>query len=218
MGFKAVLFDLDGTLLDTLKDLALSVNAVLRKHGYREHPVESYRYFVGEGIEALARRAVGGEPQEGKEPLERLVAEIKEEYGRRWSDHTAPYPGIPELLDNLERKGVPKAILSNKPHDFTKLTVGALLASWKFDPVQGARPGAPTKPDPAGALLVAKMLGLSPGDFVYLGDTATDMKTAVAAGMYPLGALWGFRPAEELKQSGAVLLLEHPRELLELLD
>ena len=216
MTYRAAIFDLDGTLLDTLEDLADSMNAVLRNMGYPEHAVEAYRYFVGDGMEMLARRTLP-ESAVSDEQIARTMAGMEEEYGRRWADKTRPYPGIPEMLDELERRRIPKAVLSNKPDPFTKLTVKELLAGWTFDPVLGIRPGVPKKPDPVGALEIAAHLQIAPGEFLYLGDTNTDMQTAHSAGMFALGATWGFRPGTELKASGARRLLDHPSELLALL-
>ncbi len=213
MQFRAILFDLDGTLLDTLEDLALSVNAVLKRFGHPEHPLDSYRYFVGDGIEMLLRRSLP-EGAITEKYVGKLVQAVQEEYRNRWMDHTRPYPGIPELLTRLEDKVIPKVILSNKPHEFTVLTVEALLPSWRFAAVVGSKPGLPRKPDPAGALAIAQDLKIHPREFVYLGDTATDMQTAIAAGMYPVGALWGFRPAKELTDSGAKKLVQSPPEVI----
>jgi len=215
MKYKAVIFDLDGTLLDTLKDLALSVNTVLKEKGFKEHPVDDYRYFVGEGIEALVEKAFPAESI-SKEEFEGLVSQVKEEYSRRWADYTKPYPEVPELLNFLEEKSIPKAIFSNKPHEFTTITVETLLAGWKFKAVCGIQPGVPRKPDPRGALQIAEDMQLSPGQIVYLGDTITDMQTAVRGGFYPVGALWGFRPKEELLEGGASMLAETPLDLTKL--
>ncbi|MBM4444165.1 MAG: HAD family hydrolase [Chloroflexi bacterium] len=215
-GYRAVLFDLDGTLLDTVQDLADSVNAVLRRHGFPEHDVQAYKYFVGDGVEELARRALPEDQR--REPLMAgCVAAIREEYSQRWANNTRPYDGIPELLDALSAAGIPMAILSNKPDDSTRATVSRLLAGWRFHPVVGASASVPMKPDPGGALAIARSLSLPPEAFIYLGDTATDMKTARAAGMYAVGALWGFRTAAELAQSGAQTIIERPGQLLELL-
>ena len=132
-------------------------------------------------------------------------------------EHTRPYPGIPELLDALTARRLPLAVLSNKPDDLTTLIVSRLLATWRFAAVHGARPQVPRKPDPAGALHIARELDLAPGRIIYLGDTRVDMETARAAGMHPVGVLWGFRAAEELRDGGAAELLAHPGELLALL-
>lgn len=212
MNFKAVIFDLDGTLLDTLEDLALSVNAVLKKEGFPQHPVEAYRYFVGGGIEMLVKRSLP-EGEWKEEVLRRLIFAVRKEYSRRWADHTRPYPNVPEMLFSLEEQGVPKAILSNKPHDITELMVKTLLGKWEFAAVLGALPHIPRKPDPAGALKLAKQLKALPEEIVCVGDTAVDMRTAVAAKMYPVGALWGFCTAEELMESGARFLAKDPLEV-----
>lgn len=209
MNFKAIIFDLDGTLLDTLQDLALSVNAVLKEKGLAEHPVDAYRYFVGDGIDVLVERAFSSLGSSGFD-REALVGEVKAQYGKRWADHTVPYPGIPELLSELEKKTVPKAIFSNKPHEYAVLTVKTLLPDWTFTDILGIGPETPRKPDPRGALIIAEKMALKPEEIVYLGDTGTDMQTAVRGGFYAVGALWGFRPAQELLDSGAQMTAKHP--------
>lgn len=218
MGYKAIIFDLDGTLLDTLKDLALSVNAVLRQHGFSEHPVASYRYFVGDGIDILVRRAFPAESIKSEKGALYMVNAVKEEYARRWGDHTRPYPGIPAMLDSIEEKRLPKAIFSNKPHEFAVLTVNKLLPDWEFEEVCGVQSGIPRKPDPYGALMIAEKIMVKPEEVVYLGDTDTDMRTAVRGGFYPVGALWGFRSAEELLKSGAAMLAQKPKDVAEFFD
>ena len=215
MKFKAIIFDLDGTLLDTLKDLALSVNAVLERKGYPGHPVDAYRYFVGDGIDLLIERTFPAAAWSGNN-LNLLVNEVKEEYSRRWNDHTVPFPGVPEMLDSLEQRVVPKAIFSNKPHEFALLTVEKLLTDWYFFEVIGIGPEMPRKPDPTGALQIAAKMKLNPAEIVYVGDTDTDMKTALAGGFYPAAVLWGFRPEEELKASGARFLAADPLDIINL--
>ena len=213
MNFRAVLFDLDGTLLDTLDDLADSTNLALRQLGLPEHPVESYKQFIGDGIDNLIRRAVP-EQRRDSATLAECVKLTREHYSVRWAEKTRPYDGVPELLNALTAHRVRMAVFSNKPHDFTQLCVERLLAAWRFEIVLGAGPTLPKKPDPAGALLIAQRLALAPADIVYLGDTGTDMQTAAAAGMFPVGALWGFRTAEELVANGARTLIQQPLDLL----
>jgi phosphoglycolate phosphatase len=217
MNFRAVLFDLDGTLLDTLDDLADSTNLALRKLGLPEHPVINYKCFVGDGIENLVRRAV---PENHRDPstLTECVNLTREHYAARWDKKTRPYDEIPSLLDALTARDVRMTVFSNKPDEFTQLCVERLLADWPFEVVLGAGPTLPKKPDPAGARLIAQRLQLEPAEVVYLGDTDTDMQTAVAANMYPVGALWGFRTAEELVAHGARTLIQKPLDLLQLLD
>jgi len=216
MKYKAVLFDLDGTLLDTLADLAYSVNAVLNTYGYPEHAVDAYRYFVGEGIKVLVQRAfpVGTVSEEN---LDQMVEAVEAEYAVRWIDHTLPYPGVPEMLSYLEEKDIPKAILSNKPHKFTVKTTEALLPDWFFTAVYGIEDGMPKKPDPFGALKILQGMGIEPHQALFLGDTGTDMVTATKGGLFPVGVLWGFRPAEELLKAGARALLNHPLEIKEII-
>jgi phosphoglycolate phosphatase len=216
MAIEGILFDLDGTLLDTLEDLADSLNEVLSSEGFPTHPVTAYKYFVGEGVEVMIRRAL---PEDRRVPeiLERCLEKMRMVYTRRWRLKSRPYPGIPELLDALTARRLKMAILSNKVDFFTQIMVAELLSSWHFDRVLGVRPAHPKKPDPAGALEIARDLELAPDRFLYLGDTAIDMKTALAAGMFPVGVLWGFRPADELESGGARLLIEHPLDLLSIL-
>ncbi len=217
MGYKAIIFDLDGTLLDTLQDLAFSVNAILRKKGFKTHPVDNYRYFVGEGIEMLVQRAFPANIIDNSD-IPAYVKEVKEEYSRRWSEHTRPYPGVPEMLDFLQERRIPKAIFSNKPHEFTTITVETLLPAWDFTAVCGIKEGVRRKPDPKGALLIAEKMQLEPEQIVYLGDTNTDMQTAVAGKFFPVGALWGFRSAKELLDGGARILAESPADVTGLFD
>ena len=216
MNHKAIIFDLDGTLLNTIEDLTDSMNLTLSRFGFEGHDQETYKYFIGDGIETLVIRAL---PLESRNPeiITQCVEAMREEYALRWDKKTHPYPGIPELLDALSQRGWPISILSNKPDDSTRMVVAKMLPKWAFQIVLGARPSVPKKPDPAAALEIAGLLGLDPGQFVYIGDTGTDMKTAVEAGMFPVGALWGFRTAQELLAHGAKVLIEKPLDLLQYL-
>jgi phosphoglycolate phosphatase len=149
--------------------------------------------------------------------VSQCLESMRKNYARNWNAKTRPYPGIPELLDELTVRGIKMALLSNKLHEFTAMIVSALLSKWRFDAVRGEKPPVPRKPDPASALEIAGLLGVDPGAFLYIGDTGTDMKTANAAGMYAVGVLWGFRDAGELTAAGARKLISKPAELLELL-
>ncbi len=214
---QAVIFDLDGTLLDTLEDLSDSGNHTLARYGFPTHPIDAYRYFIGDGVGMLIRRMLP-EGQRDEETIGKVTETYRGEYGRRWNAKTRPYDGIGELLDALTVARIKTAVLSNKPHELTQKCVGALLSQWTFDVAMGHRDGIARKPDPAGALWIARQWELAPSEIVYVGDTATDMQTAVAAGMYPCGVVWGFRPAEELQASGAKALIQRPLELLGVLD
>jgi len=215
--FQAILFDLDGTLLDTLADIAGAANAGLKQLGFPAHPIESYRRFVGDGAGCLARRALPENHQDEK-TVERCREIIAAEYAKCWADNTRPYSGVAELLAELHKRGIPMAVLSNKPHDATRTVVEGYFPDHYFQIVRGSLPSVPIKPNPAGALQIAEELDILPGRFVYIGDTDTDMRTAVAAGMFPAGALWGFRTAEELVENGAKVLLNTPEEVLELFN
>ena len=205
MRFKAVIFDWDGTLLNTLEDLADSMNCVLERNRLPEHNLAAYRYFVGDGIEMLVRRALPFEVA-SENDFQRFVREMKSEYASRWLLKTRPYPGVPEMLAAFAAAGIAMAVLSNKPDDASNEIVKSLLPNIDFRIVLGATPERPKKPDPSAALEIASRLGISPEDFLFMGDTSIDMQTACAAGMFPVGALWGFRPAEELIASGAKVL------------
>ena len=175
--------------------------------------MEAYKLFVGDGMENLVRRALGQEALD-EALFARGLDLTRREYAGRWAEKTRPYPGIPDLLDKLSHRGIPMAVFSNKPDEFTRLCVSRLLSAWHFQAIQGATPDLPRKPDPSGALAIAARLGVVPGEVLYVGDTNTDMQTAVAAGMFPLGVLWGFRTAAELLATGAAALVKAPAEVL----
>ena len=214
--YDAVLFDLDGTLLDTLDDLTESMNSVLVRMGHPPHERDAYKYFVGNGIRKLAKRCLPEDCQDD-DSVKSCMETMREEYGKRWAEKTRPYDGIPELLGSLQDLGIKKVVLSNKPDALTRVAVNHFLSEWRFDLIKGAIDGVPKKPDPVQALEMAKMLHIPPARFLYLGDTNTDMRTACAAGMTPIGALWGFRTESELMESGAAHVIKRPEELLGLL-
>lgn len=217
MKFQAVIFDLDGTLLDTLADIADSMNAALERLGFPGHGQSAYRYLTGDGARALAERSLPeGARVEGT--IAACIQEFRAEYARRWRKKTRPYPGIPGLLSRLNENRIRMSILSNKLEEFAKKGAGDYFADIGFDFVIGVGSGLPPKPDPSGALLIARRLEIAPACFLYLGDTGVDMMTAARAGMFPVGALWGFRDEKELRESGAEATARSPVELLEFLD
>ncbi len=217
--FRAVIFDLDGTLLDTLEDIAGSMNRVLEKRNQPTYSVEDYKMLVGDGMEVLVRRAVSSEVSQSLEQdkIREIIQDFRGEYEKRWRMHSRPYPGIPELLGAIGGRGMKTAVLSNKAHPYTLTMTLELLADFQFEVIRGAMPEIPFKPDPTAALMIAEELGVPAGEIVFLGDTKLDMETARAAGMYPVGALWGFRGADELRASGAAALIASPLDLLSLL-
>ncbi len=254
---SAVIFDLDGTLLDTLDDIAGAMNTVLRARGLPPHRVESYKKIVGEGIGEAVRRAFAAPPPSAPQSdspartapssptiaspassaapfpasspapappptlsddeIAAIIHEYRLEYATAWRLNSRPYPGIPDLLRALETRGIKSAVLSNKSHPFTEAMVRELLPGHPFAAVKGASPDRPLKPDPTTALDIASALGAAPASCIFLGDTMIDMQTAVAAGMFPVGALWGFRTEEELRAHGAAAVIASPLDLLALL-
>lgn len=207
---RAVLFDLDGTLTDTLRDIADAMNRALRLHDLPEWPVDAYRYLVGDGARKLAERAV----RDRLDLHSAVLREYQAYYERHTLVTTRPYDGIPELLKALQARGVKLAVFSNKPDADTKGVVRHFFPEIDWAVVRGQVEGVPVKPDPTGALAAAAEMDVDPAEILYLGDTATDMCCAVNAGMYPVGALWGFRTAEELTQNGARHLAEYPVDVL----
>ncbi len=212
---RALIFDLDGTLLDSVGDIGGAMNEALSARGWPTHAVPEYLKMVGEGIEVLARKAA---PPGTPEPtVMALAQEYRARYALRMEQQTRPYDGITAMLDALAQRKLPMAILSNKKHEFTVELVKRQLGKWPFVKVAGERQGVPRKPDPTAALELAQALGFAPAEIAFVGDTPIDMKTANAAGMLPVAVLWGFRGRDELVGAGARHLLSHPRELLPLL-
>jgi phosphoglycolate phosphatase len=212
MHLSSVIFDLDGTLLDTIEDLSDSMNDVLKKLGFPVHTISEYRLFVGEGMRTLVRRSI---PSPAVESItSKAVSLMEHAYMLNYSSKTKPYPGITELLGSLSARGIKLAVLSNKPDKFTRRMVEELIPGKYFDLVLGGKKGIPLKPDPAGALLISGKFGIAPEEFIYVGDSGIDMRTAEAAGMFAVGALWGFRTRVELLKNGAKALISHPLELL----
>lgn len=217
MTFKAVIFDLDGTLLNTLQDIVNTLNTVLAQHDYPIHTLDECRFLVGHGMRELVKKAL---PEEAgtEEIIDLMLKDLMMHYADNWNRYSRPYPGISTLLDKLTERGIKKAILSNKADHFTRLCAEELLKEWNFDVVMGHHSGIAHKPDPEGALLVARMLKEEPGSILYVGDSGIDMLTAARAGMYPLGVLWGFRPESELLEFGAKTVVQHPEEIITLFE
>jgi phosphoglycolate phosphatase len=213
---KAAVFDLDGTLVDSLADLGESMNTVLAALGLPEHPLDSYRRFVGDGIRMLVLRALP-EPARSDDRIVAAVEMLRHVYGSRWDRKTRPYAEITEMLEQLRLRGIRLGVLSNKPHALTVRVAERFFAPNTFVAVLGAEAGFPRKPDPGVAIELARRLAVHAAECCYVGDTATDMRTARAAGMYAIGALWGFRDADELSSSGAHALATRPSEVISIL-
>jgi phosphoglycolate phosphatase len=217
MNFNAIIFDLDGTLLDTLQDLVNTLNTVLTLHSYPVHTIDECRFLVGHGMRELIRKALP-EGADTPENIDLLLKEFMIHYADNWNVNSRPYPGIAPMLDSISERNIKMAILSNKADHFTRLCAESLLKQWNFNVVMGHHNGIAHKPDPEGVLLVARMLHEDPSSILYVGDSGIDMLTASRAGMYPLGVLWGFRPKSELLEFGAKTLVQHPEEIIGMLD
>ena len=209
---KAVLFDLDGTLVDTLADLAAATNTALAHIGHAPYPLDDYRHMVGNGARLLIARAVG---KDATDPLtERVLADFLAIYADHCLDETRPYDGILPMLDALG--DTPLAVVTNKPEPQARTIVHALFGD-RFRTVCGGRADRPKKPDPQGTRDTLAALGLTTEDVWFVGDSDVDMRTAQNAGLIGIGAAWGFRGAAELQAAGAYRVIAHPRELLALL-
>lgn len=213
--FDAVVFDLDGTLINSLQDIADAMNRVLTAHGYATHPYEAYRTFVGKGLRNLSEQVL---PLDARHEvtIQDIHTALLKDYTKNYIRKTALYPGVATMLDALTAKGLGMAIVSNKAHEITSRIVHQLFAPWPFTCVLGTGGDIPRKPDPAGALLCAKALHAEAARIAYVGDSGIDMQTATNCGMYPVGVTWGFRSREELVANGASLLIDRPEELLQL--
>ena len=214
MEYKAVIFDLDGTLLDTVDDIGDAANRVLSNRDFPTHSISTYRLFIGEGVRILFTRALPEESR-NQDLINACLKEFIEDYSCNYNVKTKLYDGIPELLNILKVRGLKLGILSNKPDPITRDCVEFFLSEWNFDVVLGQHDSIARKPDPQGAFEVAERLAIPTSNFIYLGDTAIDMKTAVSAGMFPVGVLWGFRSLEELKENGARVVIDKPMQLMD---
>lgn len=211
--FRAVIFDLDGTLVDSLVDIADAMNRTLVRFGFPVFDYESYKYFVGNGLKTLVYQCLPDNKKQETQVMECLKV-MMEEYGKSYAEKTRLYDGIPELLDALTKRNLKLAVLSNKADELTQKISSELLNKWRFDIILGANERFPRKPDPESALYISKELNVSPQNILYLGDTNIDMKTANAAGMFAVGVTWGFRTREELSENGAKEIINNPPELL----
>jgi phosphoglycolate phosphatase len=212
----AIIFDLDGTLLDTVRDLAESMDASLSEAGFPGHTLDEYTRMIGSGLRSLIALALPPLSRDDK-TVDRVLRIMKRIYPARMTVHTRPYPGIPDLLDKVEKLGIPKAILSNKPDEMTQVVVAELLGKWSFHPVIGSSPRFPKKPDPASALHIARALGAAPEETVFVGDSGIDMENALRAGMIPVGVSWGYGKREELDRHGVRAIATTPREVADLI-
>lgn len=216
MKVDLIIFDLDGTLLNTLEDLADSGNYILNRYGFPQHPLSSYRFFVGDGILKLVERIL---PEDKKD--KDFVLSFKEEfvkyYNQHKSDKTAPYPGIINVLETIQNKHIKMAVASNKSHQLMRPLMQHYFPTIHFSAIYGQRPEIPTKPNPTIVFDILKKTASVEEQTLYVGDTSVDIQTAKNAGLKSIGVLWGFRSREELVTAGADDVINHPDDLLKLL-
>ncbi|MDR0713162.1 MAG: HAD family hydrolase [Bacteroidales bacterium] len=217
MKFRAVIFDLDGTLADTLEDIADAMNRTLSAGGYPTHHYGAYRFLVGKGMKNLVAQSLP-EQERCEIVIEKCYARMLADYTQNYVNKTHLYDGIPELLDELFRRTVKMAVLSNKDDVITRKICCELFQNRYFEMILGSTVRFPRKPNPQAALFIAGEIQASSDEIIYIGDSDVDMQTASAAGFYAVGAGWGFRPEEELLHNGARKVIRHPRELLPLFD
>jgi len=217
MNYKAVVFDLDGTLVDSAADLGNAVNRVLEDHGFPVHAISRYQDFIGNGAEMMVKRALP-EDSRGEVILKECLNDFMNDYNENFNVDTVLYDGIPELLDHLSEKSIILTLLTNKPEKITFKLNESLLSKWEFKVVMGSSEGIPKKPDPTGAKLLLDKIGIPGSQTVYFGDSGIDMTTAVSSGMVPVGVLWGFRGKDELENSGAKYIIENPLDILEMIQ
>ncbi|MBR2151693.1 MAG: HAD-IA family hydrolase [Clostridia bacterium] len=216
MSINCIVFDLDGTLLNTLDDLANGVNYTLEKFGYPTHEIEKYKIFVGNGMKNLINRAV---PEEIKntEIEKDILAAFMEYYSAHSTDLTCPYDGVEDMIDALKDRGIKIGMVTNKAHN-AAIDIMEKYFSGKFDYVLGQSEKFPLKPNPASAIFVCETLGCTPENSIFVGDSGVDMKTGADGGFLPVGVLWGFRDKDELISNGAKAVISHPAELLKIVD
>ena len=213
---KLVIFDLDGTLVNTIADLADSVNHALQTLGYPAQPYEKFPYFVGNGIYKLIERALPLESRD-EQTIRAVKAVFMDYYMLHNTDKSTVYDGVGELLRALANKGVALAVASNKVHEATVAMIARLFPGIGFACVLGQRDGVPTKPNPAIVAEILQTASVTPSETLYVGDSGVDMQTAHNAGITAVGVTWGLRPVEELRQNAADIIIDSPMELLEYL-
>jgi phosphoglycolate phosphatase len=205
------MFDLDGTLADTLRDISEAGNHAFTSVGRPTFPLEAYRTLAGQGLPRLIQDGLGSDYQH---LFDSAIAAFRDHYAEHRFDHTQPFDGVAELLDALSDRGCKLAVLSNKPDEATCDMVRTVFGRWDFAAVRGHREGTPVKPDPTSALQVAQEVGIAPDKWWYVGDTDVDMQTGRSAGFHTVGVTWGFREEAELRDAGAHRIINDPGELL----
>ena len=215
MNKKTLIFDMDGTLIDSLEDIALCMNEVLKSLNLPTHKINDYKYFVGGGVDILVENAL--DKNTSTEIKEKVTKEFKKIYDQEVHNNTKPYEGVYDLLDSL-KDNYNLAILSNKPHEFTLAYAQKFFSMYDFKEIHGQKKEIAKKPDPIAALNIAKSLETNVQDCYFIGDTKVDMQTSRNANMIGIGVLWGFRDESELRDNGADFIVEKPVDILDILD
>ena len=215
---KLIIFDLDGTLLNTIEDLENSVNHALAQYNYPQHPVEAYRFMVGNGVNNLLKRAMPAELRENQDVHSKIRYEFMKHYTVNSDKFTKPYDGVVDLLKTLSDKGYLLAVASNKVHDATVELVKKYFPEINFIEVLGQREGFPVKPNPIIVDDILEKAGIKKTETLYIGDSGVDVSTALNAGVRFVGVLWGFRPRTELEAQGATEFIEKAEELLDIIQ
>ena len=216
MRFEGIIFDLDGTLIDSLLDLANSGNALLERHGWPVHAAEEYKKFIGSGAPKLVERIIPAK-QRNAQKIEELTLEFKALYRDNCDITSRAFPDIEEVVLKLKEMGIRMAVLSNKPHELTVRCVKKMLPESCFEIIKGQVDGEPRKPDPKVALDIAREMGIDPSKFIFMGDMEIDINTAMNGGFEMVAVSWGLRSKEELKEFGAKKIIDSPEEILGLL-
>ena len=214
---NAIIFDMDGTLVDSLSGIAQATNNILKLEGHPIHPIQDYKQFVGYGIDQLLSRALPADFRH-QDYIDVVLKKLSAESSCKWRQHSKLYPGIGEMLSHFNDQNIPLAILSNKPHDFTIQFAEHYLSKWHFEEIAGASPNYPRKPAPDRAVKLANQLEIACGSIFFVGDSNIDILTAQAAGMIAVGVSWGFRSVTELRNAGARYIIDTPGELISIVN
>lgn len=212
--FKAVIFDLDGTLLDSLESISMGANEVLKQLGMKTHSLEEYKMFIGEGARELIRKALYAAGDTELKQFDKAVRLHQTAYEKYALYKLRPYEGIFEVIEKIKEKGVYVSVNTNKPEERAFDVLDKVFGKGAFDYIVGQVDNRPRKPAPDGCLLIAEKLNVEPSECIYIGDTKTDIMTGKSAGMFTIGAGWGFRTVEELKNNNADAIIQTPFEII----
>ena len=215
---KLAIFDLDGTLLNTIKDLGEAVNFALDRNGFHTHSVASYPYFVGNGVRRLIERSLPEDARKKAAVVDTMLKDFKQYYNEHNTDRTVPYDGIPELLHQLNESGVKLAVASNKYQQATLKIINHFFPDIPWIAIQGQQEGVPVKPDPSIIFMILSEAKIAKQDTIYIGDSGIDMETARRACIDSVGVTWGFRPVKELKEYHANVIINKPQDITAIIE